>query len=145
MGSARRSGAFRALALAAALTFTLSACGPSESDGPAQNEDGLTTVRVGLAEPTFNTALINLVIDEDIDANHGLDMQPTRSGAGSTNQIAALRAGEYDFAGVGTATAADASPKAPDWSSSPEPADSSTTSSSTPTSPKDSTSPPTTR
>jgi len=45
MGSARRSGAFRALALAAALTFTLSACGPSESDGPAQNEDGLTTVR----------------------------------------------------------------------------------------------------
>ncbi|GAB7099450.1 ABC transporter substrate-binding protein [Thermobifida fusca] len=108
MGSARRSGAFRALALAAALTFTLSACGPSESDGPAQNEDGLTTVRVGLAEPTFNTALINLVIDEDIDANHGLDMQPTRSGAGSTNQIAALRAGEYDFAGVGTATAADA-------------------------------------
>ncbi len=108
MGIARSGGAVRALALTATLALALSACGRSASETPEQNADGLTTVKVGLAAPTFNTALINLVIDEDLDAEHGLDMQPTRSGAGSTNQIAALRAGEYDFAGVGTATAADA-------------------------------------
>src|SRR5690606_40482122 len=43
MGSARRSGAFRALALAAALTCTLSACGPSESDGPDRKSTRLNS------------------------------------------------------------------------------------------------------
>lgn len=96
--------------LAAALV--LAGCGsPATDPGNAVQAPSkpLTTVRVGLAIPTFNTALINYVIQDDIDANHGLDMVPTMGGAGSTNLVAALRSGGFDIVGVGTATAVDAS------------------------------------
>lgn len=100
--------------LAAATALAIGGCGQTPSDSPSEDTGDLTTVKVGLAVPTFNTALINLVIDEDMDADNGLDMQTTRSGAGSTNQIAAMRSGEYDFAGVGTATVVDANAEGAD-------------------------------
>lgn len=68
----------------------------------------LTPIRIGLAIPTFNTAHINYVIQDDIDAEHCLDIVPTMGGAGSTNLVAALRSGAFDVVGVGTATLVEA-------------------------------------
>ena len=98
---------YRAAVAAAALAATLTAAGCAGS-GPAESADGLTGVRVGLAIPTMNTALINLAMAADMDEANGLDFQPTMAGAGSTNQISALLAREFEFAGVGTSTAVDA-------------------------------------
>ncbi|WP_181311712.1 ABC transporter substrate-binding protein [Nocardioides campestrisoli] len=99
--NARRAGA--ALAVTSLLALT-AACG-DDSDASA---NGLQKVKVYLAVPTMNTALINLAFAENLDEKHGLDMEIVKSGAGSTNQVAALRSGQFDFAGSGTATVADA-------------------------------------
>ena len=105
----RRRAPRRVLALLAAGALALTtACGDNGASAADQPSDGLTTVRVGLAIPTFNTALINYVLQEDIDSEHGLNMEPTMGGAGSTNLVAALRSGSFDIVGIGTATAVDA-------------------------------------
>ncbi|MFD1210832.1 ABC transporter substrate-binding protein [Arthrobacter sp. GCM10027362] len=101
----------RFAAVVAAAALLLAGCaGPDAAKGNSASEpgDSLAAVRVGLAIPTFNTALINYVIQEDIDAEHGLDMVPTMGGAGSTNLVAALRSGSFDVVGIGTATLVDA-------------------------------------
>lgn len=98
----------RMSALLAAGALVLAGCGDNGASAAGDSSDGLTTVRVGLAIPTFNTALINYVLQEDIDSEHGLNMVPTMGGAGSTNLVAALRAGSFDIVGIGTATAVDA-------------------------------------
>ncbi|MFL4477307.1 ABC transporter substrate-binding protein [Paeniglutamicibacter sp. ORCA_105] len=105
----RRWPASRRIAvLLAAGALALTGCGSNGVSAAAESSDGLATVRVGLAIPTFNTALINYVLQEDIDSEHGLNMVPTMGGAGSTNLVAALRSGSFDVVGIGTATAVDA-------------------------------------
>jgi NitT/TauT family transport system substrate-binding protein len=99
------------VAVVAAAGLLLVGCGDphaAEGSAPSGSENAPATVRVGLAIPTFNTALINYVIEEDIDADHGLNMVPTMGGAGSTNLVAALRSGSFDVVGIGTATLVDA-------------------------------------
>lgn len=93
-----------ALAAATSVLAFSAACGGASST----SADGLQKVKVYLAVPTMNTALINLALAENLDEQHGLDMEVVKSGAGSTNQVAALRSGQFDFAGSGTATVADA-------------------------------------
>lgn len=103
----------RAIYLSSVLAgaLILAGCGSPDavqgSPAPSSSKP-LTTVRMGLAIPTFNSALINYVIQDDIDAEHGLDMVPTMGGAGSTNLVAALRSGGFDVVAVGTATLVDA-------------------------------------
>jgi NitT/TauT family transport system substrate-binding protein len=106
--NARRGKPSRRLvtALAASALMFAAACGGDDAKPNAAG--GPSKVKVYLAVPTLNTALINLVLAEDLDNKNGLEMEVTKSGAGSTNQIAALRAGEFDFVGTGTATAVDA-------------------------------------
>jgi NitT/TauT family transport system substrate-binding protein len=91
-------------------SLLLAGCGAPEAaeGGESTAGDSLTNVRVGLAIPTFNTSLIHYVVQEDLDAEHGLDMVTSMGGAGSTNQVAALRSGAFDIVGVGTATVIDA-------------------------------------
>ncbi len=86
--------------------IALSACASERS--AQEPPDDLRTVKVYVAVPTMNTALINLALAEDLGKKHGIELEVVKSGAGSTNQVAALRSGQFDFAGSGTATVADA-------------------------------------
>jgi NitT/TauT family transport system substrate-binding protein len=108
---------FRLPVLLAAGALLLTGCGSPDAakgSGPSEAGESLTSVRVGLAVPTFNTSLINYVLQEDLDAEHGLDMVATMGGAGSTNQVAALRSGAFDIVGAGTATVVDANAEGAD-------------------------------
>lgn len=99
-------------AIGASITTALlvTACAsPTASPAPSSSEAAeLTPVRVGITS-SFNNATMNLAIDAGLGEPHGIALERTTiAGAGSTNQVAALLAGDVDVAVGGTNTIVDA-------------------------------------
>ncbi|MGI5185618.1 ABC transporter substrate-binding protein [Dactylosporangium sp. CA-152071] len=109
---AGRTGAAVATALAVALS--LSACGSDPQSSKSDGTGGPTTVRVGITS-SINNATMNLAIDGKLGDAHGISLRRQNiAGAGSTNQVAALLAGDVDVAVGGTNTVIDAIAKGAD-------------------------------
>ncbi|WP_192496990.1 ABC transporter substrate-binding protein [Gulosibacter chungangensis] len=95
-----------------ALALTGCASGDAASEDAASTDGAgggeLTAVKVGIT-PAINNATFNLAIDGELGQAHGLDLQRTVvGGAGSSNQVSAMLAGDIDISVGGTNTIADA-------------------------------------
>jgi NitT/TauT family transport system substrate-binding protein len=110
MRFARRGRTSRGVALASAalLGLTLAACGSDDDTSTTPQADSVQTVKIGIV-PTVNTAMAHLAVHEGLGEEFGIDLESTTiSGAGSTNQVAALLSGDLDVAIGGTNTVIDA-------------------------------------
>lgn len=94
--------------IAAAILLTACASPAGAPQSSASGAAEVTPVRVGITS-SFNNATMNLAIDADLGEPYGIDLERTTiAGAGSTNQVAALLAGDVDVAVGGTNTIVDA-------------------------------------
>lgn len=107
-------GVPKLVAIAGVLAIGLIGCssnGAVDGDTSAGNSvDGgeLTAVKVGIT-PAINNATFNLAMDGGLGESHGLDLERTVvGGAGSSNQVSAMLAGDIDISVGGTNTIADA-------------------------------------
>jgi len=99
---------------ALAVALSLGACGSGDSTTESAGEGGLTPVRVGITS-SINNATMNIAIDGKLGDAHGISLRRQNiAGAGSTNQVAALLAGDVDIAVGGTNTVVDAIAKGAD-------------------------------
>jgi len=112
--SRARSRRLAAGGTAIVTALALAACAAGEPSAPATGSGGAAVVRVGIT-PSVNNATMNLAIDADLGKAHGIKLQRQNiAGAGSTNQVAALLAGDVDVAVGGTNTVIDAIAKGAD-------------------------------
>lgn len=88
-------------AVALAVGLTLSACGGEERS----TEEGVTPVDVKMSVATFTNASALVMEAQDLDAEHGLDVQLDQAGASSTLSIEAVLSRDADIALAGPPSA----------------------------------------
>jgi len=104
----RRVGKTAMIGIATVGALALAGCGGSATDGGGSGDEGPSTVRIGIT-PSVNNATMNLAVDAKLGDAHGYTLERTTvGGAGSTNQVSALLAGDLDVAVGGTNTIIDA-------------------------------------
>lgn len=104
----RSAGKVATISIVTAGALALAGCGGSATDGGDSGEDALSVVRIGIT-PSVNNATMNLAVDAKLGDEHGYSLERTTvGGAGSTNQVSALLAGDLDVAVGGTNTIVDA-------------------------------------
>jgi len=106
---ARRFTYAAAIGIVAVGALALAGCDGSASTGGGEpDSEGPSTVRIGIT-PSVNNATMNLAVDAELGDEHGYTLERTTvGGAGSTNQVSALLAGDLDVAVGGTNTIIDA-------------------------------------
>lgn len=93
--------------LAAALA-TAGCAGKAGSGGGGTDTNGNPTVKIGGGQASLNYAVPQLADKLGIDKQHGVDIQYVEVGTSSTNMVAGLMSGDFDFAVPATSTAFDA-------------------------------------
>ncbi|KAB1645101.1 ABC transporter substrate-binding protein [Gulosibacter chungangensis] len=102
------ASALGAVAAIAALVLTGCAGSPSASETSGAADGELPVVQIGIT-PSVNNATMNLAVDAEFGDAHGVRLERTTvGGAGSTNQVSALLAGDIDVGVGGTNTIIDA-------------------------------------
>lgn len=105
--SLARTAKFGSIAAAAALVLAGCAGSPAADETEEAGTAELPVVQIGIT-PSVNNATMNLAVDAELGDSHGARLERTTvGGAGSTNQVSALLAGDIDVGVGGTNTIVD--------------------------------------